>query len=79
MVELRQAIHDNQLVLLYQPKVNLHENRVSGFEALVRWQHPRLGLLPPCTILTQGLITDHEGSYRNTIQAPVTCPVTDQS
>ena len=47
MVELRQAIHDNQLVLHYQPKVNLHENRVSGFEALVRWQHPRLGLLLP--------------------------------
>jgi diguanylate cyclase (GGDEF)-like protein/PAS domain S-box-containing protein len=47
MVELKQAIGDNQLVLHYQPKVNLHENRVSGFEALVRWQHPRLGLLEP--------------------------------
>lgn len=47
MVELRQAIRENQLVLHYQPKVNLHENRVSGFEALVRWQHPRLGLLAP--------------------------------
>jgi len=47
MVDLRQGIRDEQLILHYQPKVNLYENRVSGFEALVRWQHPRLGLLAP--------------------------------
>ncbi|MFC1772528.1 EAL domain-containing protein [Pseudomonadota bacterium] len=47
MVDLRQGIRDDQLVMHYQPKVNLYENRVSGFEALVRWQHPRLGLLAP--------------------------------
>jgi diguanylate cyclase (GGDEF)-like protein len=47
MVDLRQGIRDGQLVLHYQPKVDLHENRVSGFEALVRWQHPQLGLLAP--------------------------------
>jgi diguanylate cyclase (GGDEF)-like protein/PAS domain S-box-containing protein len=47
MVDLRQGIRDDQLVLHYQPKVNLHENRVTGFEALVRWQHPQLGLLAP--------------------------------
>lgn len=47
MVELKQAIGENQLLLHYQPKVNLHDNSVSGFEALVRWRHPRLGLLEP--------------------------------
>ena len=47
MVDLRQGIRDDQLVLHYQPKFNLYENRVSGFEALVRWRHPRLGLLAP--------------------------------
>lgn len=47
MVDLRQAIRDNQLVLHYQPKVNLSNNCISGFEALVRWQHPGLGLLAP--------------------------------
>jgi EAL domain-containing protein (putative c-di-GMP-specific phosphodiesterase class I) len=47
MVDLRQGIRDDQMVLHYQPKVNMHERCISGFEALVRWQHPRLGLLAP--------------------------------
>jgi diguanylate cyclase (GGDEF)-like protein/PAS domain S-box-containing protein len=47
MVDLRQAIRDRQLVLHYQPKIDLNEDRVAGFEALVRWRHPRLGLLGP--------------------------------
>lgn len=47
MAELRQAIDQNQLVLYFQPKLALKTGRVVGFEALVRWQHPRLGLLGP--------------------------------
>ncbi len=47
MGELRHAIEENQLFLLYQPKINLRTARVEGVEALVRWQHPRLGLIPP--------------------------------
>jgi diguanylate cyclase (GGDEF)-like protein len=47
MVELGEAIHNDRLILHYQPKIDLAANRVSGFEALVRWQHPRLGLLEP--------------------------------
>jgi diguanylate cyclase (GGDEF)-like protein len=45
--ELRRAIDDGSLTLLYQPKFNMLTGSVSGVEALVRWQHPRLGLLRP--------------------------------
>ena len=45
--ELREAISNDQLVLHYQPKVNLRQQRTVGVEALVRWQHPTLGLIQP--------------------------------
>ena len=45
--ELRRAIEEDELVLFYQPKVDLATNTVKGVEALVRWDHPRRGLLPP--------------------------------
>jgi diguanylate cyclase (GGDEF)-like protein len=45
--ELRRAIDGGQLVLHYQPKLDLKTGRLAGVEALVRWQHPRLGLLGP--------------------------------
>ncbi|MCX9155965.1 EAL domain-containing protein [Niveibacterium sp. 24ML] len=47
------AITQNQLVLHYQPRVDLHTGRVVGVEALVRWQHPERGLLPPSEFLPQ--------------------------
>jgi diguanylate cyclase len=45
--ELRNAIEASQLVLHYQPKADLATGEVTGAEALVRWQHPKRGLLPP--------------------------------
>jgi len=45
--ELRTAIAQDQLVLHYQPKAELTTGRVQGVEALIRWQHPTLGLVPP--------------------------------
>ena len=45
--ELGQAVNQQQLVMHYQPKIHIASGRVIGFEALVRWQHPRLGLLYP--------------------------------
>jgi diguanylate cyclase (GGDEF)-like protein len=47
MEDLRRAINCNELVLHYQPKVDLRTGRVIGMEALVRWQHPQHGLIPP--------------------------------
>ena len=47
MNELRDAINNGQLALHFQPKVDLADRRVMGAEALVRWQHPTLGNLPP--------------------------------
>ena len=45
--DLRRAIEDNQLLLYYQPKVDMRSRALVGVEALVRWQHPRLGMVPP--------------------------------
>jgi diguanylate cyclase len=47
VAELRTAIEQGGLVVHYQPQVDLRTNTVSGVEALVRWQHPRRGLLSP--------------------------------
>jgi EAL domain-containing protein (putative c-di-GMP-specific phosphodiesterase class I) len=45
--DLRRGIDSDELVLFYQPKVALEDDRIVGVEALVRWEHPRLGLLGP--------------------------------
>ncbi|MCB2227030.1 MAG: EAL domain-containing protein [Desulfarculaceae bacterium] len=45
--ELRTALEQEQFILYYQPQVELSTGRVRGLEALVRWQHPRHGLLLP--------------------------------
>ncbi|WEO77322.1 EAL domain-containing protein [Cryobacterium sp. SO2] len=50
--ELRLALRDDELVLHYQPKVDLASGAVRGVEALVRWNHPRRGLLHPDQFLT---------------------------
>lgn len=46
-ISLRKAIENGELVMFYQPQVDLKHNKIIGLEALVRWQHPELGLLPP--------------------------------
>lgn len=45
--ELRTALEAQQFVLHYQPVVDARQGRVTGFEALMRWQHPDRGLVPP--------------------------------
>jgi len=47
MAELRDAIEQNQLLLHFQPKLEIQTGRIVGAEALVRWKHPRLGMVPP--------------------------------
>jgi diguanylate cyclase (GGDEF)-like protein len=45
--ELYRAVERDELILYYQPKINLVTGNILGMEALVRWQHPRLGFIPP--------------------------------
>ncbi|MDV2079994.1 putative bifunctional diguanylate cyclase/phosphodiesterase [Marinobacter xestospongiae] len=45
--DLNIALQKNQFYLVYQPQVNLETGRVIGAEALIRWQHPERGLVPP--------------------------------
>ncbi|MBB3964899.1 putative bifunctional diguanylate cyclase/phosphodiesterase [Rhizobium metallidurans] len=45
--ELREALQKNQFELYYQPIVQLENDRLGGFEALIRWNHPERGLIPP--------------------------------
>jgi diguanylate cyclase (GGDEF)-like protein len=49
--ELRHALQRDELFLVYQPKVDLAGGAINGVEALVRWQHPERGLLPPSEFL----------------------------
>lgn len=44
---LRKALASNELLLHYQPQINLETGRIVGAEALIRWQHPKRGLVPP--------------------------------
>ena len=49
--ELRHALARGQLSLVYQPKLDLHSNTVNGMEALIRWQHPTLGMVSPARFI----------------------------
>ncbi len=46
-VDISRALQNHEFTLYYQPKIALHSGEVTGMEALVRWQHPRRGLVSP--------------------------------
>jgi len=50
--ELRRALHRGEFVLYYQPRVDLISGVIVGLEALVRWNHPERGLVPPAEFLS---------------------------
>ena len=58
LLRLREALRADELVLYYQPKVNLRNGKVIGMEALLRWQHPQDGLIPPLDFLPLAEQTD---------------------
>ena len=49
--ELRKALEQNEFVLFYQPLVDVEDKRMVGVEALLRWQHPRRGLIAPAEFI----------------------------
>jgi diguanylate cyclase (GGDEF)-like protein len=49
--DLRQAQADTELAVFFQPLYDLRRGRLSGFEALLRWQHPRLGMVSPAEFI----------------------------
>jgi diguanylate cyclase (GGDEF)-like protein/PAS domain S-box-containing protein len=60
--DLRRALERDEITLLYQPIVRLEDRSVAGFEALARWDHPKMGRLSPAEFITIaeeiGLIVD---------------------
>ncbi len=48
---LRKALKNRELVLHYQPQIDMRNGKIVGFEALVRWQHPELGLVSPAKFI----------------------------
>jgi diguanylate cyclase (GGDEF)-like protein/PAS domain S-box-containing protein len=48
---LRVALKNNELVVYYQPQINGKSGKIIGIEALVRWQHPTMGMIPPAKFI----------------------------
>lgn len=60
--ELQRAVEEDHLVLYYQPKILASTNRITGVEALVRWQHPTQGLVFPDDFIP---LAEHTGIIRS--------------
>lgn len=50
-LDLRKALCNDELEVYYQPLINLKEDRISGFEALLRWHHPQRGMVSPAVFI----------------------------
>ncbi|WP_237669170.1 EAL domain-containing protein [Rhodococcus sp. BS-15] len=61
-MHLRDAIRGDELILHYQPEIDLSSGQIVGIEALVRWQHPTRGLLPPSAFVEVAEASDLAGA-----------------
>lgn len=50
-MDLRRALAEGEFELHYQPLINVEQDTINGFEALLRWKHPDLGYIPPCDFI----------------------------
>ncbi len=50
--DLKNALKHNEFILHYQPQIDLAKNRIIGAEALIRWQHPQMGMVPPMSFIS---------------------------
>jgi EAL domain-containing protein (putative c-di-GMP-specific phosphodiesterase class I) len=71
LADLRSALEREELFVVYQPKLDLATNRVTGVEALVRWRHPDLGFVSPAEFIP---LAEHTG-----VIAPLTAYVLEQA
>jgi diguanylate cyclase (GGDEF)-like protein/PAS domain S-box-containing protein len=69
--ELADAVRKGEIVVHFQPRVRLADGALGGFEALARWNHPRLGLLPPARFIPLAELSD--------VIAPLTLCVLDSA
>ncbi|MAS10107.1 EAL domain-containing protein [Salinisphaera sp.] len=73
--DLRGAIRDGELVVHYQPKYSTRDRQLTGAEALVRWQHPEKGMIPPDKFIgiaeRTGLINDLESWVLDSVCAQI--------
>jgi len=73
--DLREAIRDGELVVHYQPKYSTRDRQLTGAEALVRWQHPEKGMIPPDKFIgiaeRTGLINDLESWVLDSVCAQI--------
>ena len=69
--DLRKAIHHDEFVAYFQPKIDARTNEIIGAEALIRWNHPTQGLIPPAQFIPiaeeSGLITQIEKWMKRTV------------
>jgi len=50
-IDIHKAMENDELFLVYQPKININEGKLAGLEALIRWKHPIYGFISPATFI----------------------------